>query len=194
MEILIIMVFDLLVDDKNLVNWKGRAEQSVIEGKKYIIKYKPKSPLGSHLFNTPCIMRFKFLEDYEKMKKLSEMIGNIYYKMHNERQPFYENYKTVTDFVNELYSEMLDLEEFVKECNFLKVDYDDGRLYRIRFFATNSFLSEAEKKFHIFHRFLKYLCEDEYVYVYEMLKYDIIPRLLKINDSLLQRGLLISIH
>ena len=84
---------------------------------------------------------------------------------------------------------MLDLEEFVKECNFLKVDYDDGRFYTIKVFATNTFLAQAEVKFRIFNRFLKYLRE-EYVDVYEMLKYDIIPTLLKINDSLLQRGLL----
>ena len=43
------MDFDLLADDKNLVNWRGRYEQSVIEGKRYIIKSKPKSILGGHL-------------------------------------------------------------------------------------------------------------------------------------------------
>ena len=157
MEIFTIMDLDLLADYKSLVNWKGRVEQSVIEGKKYILKLEPKSPLGGYLFDTPCIMKFRFLEDYVKMKKLNETIGKIYYKMHNERQPFYKNYETVKDFVNELYSEMLDLEEFVKECNFVKVDYDDGRLFLTKFFATSTFLSEAEEKFHIFYRFLKYL-------------------------------------
>ena len=72
----------------------------------------------------------------------------------------------------------------------MKVDYDDGRLYTIKFFATNTFLAEAELKFQIFNRFLNYLVEEEYDDVYEMLKYDIIPRLLKIYDSLIQRGLL----
>ena len=34
MDLLTIMDFDLLADDKNLVNWRGRYEQSIIEGKK----------------------------------------------------------------------------------------------------------------------------------------------------------------
>ena len=190
MDLLTIMDFDLLADDKKLVNWRGRYEQSVIEGKKYIIKFKPKTIFGSYLFDTPCIMEFKFLEDYEKMKKLEEKLGKIKRKMNNEKQPFYENYQKVKDFVNELYIGMLDLEEFVKRCNFLKVDYDDGRYYTTRFFVINSFLAEAEVKFRIFDTFLRFLVEEEYVDVYEMLKYDIIPTLLKINDSLLQRGLL----
>ena len=33
MDSLTIMDFDLLADDKNLVNWRGRYEQSIIEGK-----------------------------------------------------------------------------------------------------------------------------------------------------------------
>ena len=168
------MDFDLLADDKTLVNWKGRVEQSVIEGKQYIIQFEPKTLLGSYLFDTPCIMKFKFIEDYQKMKKLDERLGKLNRKMNNEKQPFYENYQTVKDFVSELYNEMLDLER---------------RFYTIKFFATNTFLAQAEVKFRIFNRFLKYLRE-EYVDVYEMLKYDIIPTLLKINDSLLQRGLL----
>ena len=60
-------------------------------------------------------MRFKFLEDYQKMKKLNEMLGKIYDKMHNERQPFCGKYEIVRDFVYELYNEIRDLEEFVKK-------------------------------------------------------------------------------
>ena len=188
MDLLTIMDFDLLADDTNLVNWRSRYEQSVIEGKHYIIKFKPKSILGGHLFDTPCIMRFKFLEDYEKMKKLEEKLVKIIRNMNNQKQPFNCGYQRVKDFVNDLYKEMLDLEEFVKKCNVLKVDYDDGRFYAVKFFGTNSFLAEADHEFRIFNRFLKYLREEEYVDVYEMLKYDIIPTLLK-NDSFLQGGL-----
>ena len=83
------MDFDLLADDKTLVNWKGRVEQSVIEGKWYIIQFEPRTLLGSYLFDTPCIMKFKFLEDYQKMKKLDERLGKLNRKMNNEKQPFY---------------------------------------------------------------------------------------------------------
>ena len=72
MDSLTIMDFDLLADDKNLVNWRGRYEESIIEGKKYIILYKPKTLLGSYLYDTPCKMKFKYLEDYQKMKKLEK--------------------------------------------------------------------------------------------------------------------------
>ena len=118
MDLLTIMDFDLLADDKNLVNWKGKYEQSIIEGKKYIIKHKPKTLLGSYLYDTPCIMKLKYPEDYQKMKKLNEMLGKIISKMDNQEQPFNCGYQTVKDFVNELYSEMLDLEEFVKNAIF----------------------------------------------------------------------------
>ena len=60
-------------------------------------------------------MKFKYLEDYQKMKKLEEKLVNITRKMDNRKQPFNCGYQTVKDFVNELYSEMLDLEEFVKK-------------------------------------------------------------------------------
>ena len=109
--------------------------------------------------------------------------------MDNREHPFGCGYQTVKDFVYELYSEMLDLEKFVKKCNFLKVDYDDGRFYTNKFFGTNTFLAQAEFKFDVFNRFLNYLGEKEYDDVYENLKNDIIPRQLKIYDSLIQRGL-----
>ena len=190
MDSLTIMDFDFLADDKNLVNWRGRYEQSIIEAKKYIILYKPKTLFGSYLYDTPCKMKFKYLEDYQKMKKLEEKLSKINRKMDNREQPFGYGYQTVKDFVYELYSEMLDLEEFVKKCNFLKVDYDDGRFYTIKFFGTSTFLAQAEFKFDVFNRFFNYLGEEEYVDIYEILKYNIIPRLLKIYDSLIQRGLL----
>ena len=135
-------------------------------------------------------MKFKYLEDYQKMKKLDEKLAKINSKMDNREQPFGYGYQKVKDFVYELHNEMRDLEKFVKKCNCLKVDYDDGRFYTIKFFGTNTFIAQAEFKFDVFNRFLNYLGEKEYDDVYENLKNDIIPRLLKIYDSLIQRGLL----
>ena len=74
-DIFTIMEFDFPVyENKNIENWRGRYEQSIIEGKKYIIKYKPKTLFGSYLYDTPCKMKFKYLEDYQKMKKLEEKL------------------------------------------------------------------------------------------------------------------------
>ena len=70
-------------------------------------------------------MKFKYLEDYQKMKKLEEKLSKINRKMDDREQPFNCGYQIVKDFVNELYNEMRDLKKIVKKCNFLKVDYDD---------------------------------------------------------------------
>ena len=76
MDFLTIMEFDFPeYDNKNLVNWRGRYEQSIIEGKKYIIKYKPKSLLGSYLYDTPCKMKFKYLEDYQKKEETRRKVN-----------------------------------------------------------------------------------------------------------------------
>ena len=177
MDSLTIMEFDFPeYDNKTVENWRGRYEQSIIEGKKYIILYKPKTLLGSYLYDTPCKMKFKYLEDYQKMKKLEEKLSKINRKMDDREQPYGCGYQRVKDFVYELYSEMLDLEELVKQCNFLKVDCDDGRFYTNKFFGTNTFLTQAEFKFDVFNIFLRFLTEKQYVDIYEILKYNIIPR------------------
>ena len=112
------------MEDNRLTTWKGRAEQSVIEGKHFVIKYSPKTPLGSYLYDTPTIMRFKYREDYEKLKIVEKKIGNILHKLSYERIP--KRLKLVR--------ELEELENFVEKCNFTKIDYDDGRLFRTNFF------------------------------------------------------------
>ena len=190
-DIFTIMEFDFPVyENTNIENWRGRYEQSNMEGKKYIIKYKPKNDFERNLNDAPCKMKFKYLEDYQKMKKLQEKLAKINRKMDNRNQPFGSGYRVVKDFVYELYEEMLDLEEFVKKCNFLKVDYDDGRFYTIRVWSINTFLAQGDHKFEVFNSLLGCLLEREYLDLYENLKNDICPRLLKIYDSLIQRGLL----
>ena len=173
MEILTIMVSNA-VEYNRLTNWKGRAEQSVIEGKHFIIKYSPKSPLGGYLYDTPCIMRFKYREDYEKLKKVNNMIGNILHKLSYERIP-----KRL-----KLLREVEELENFVEKCNFLKVDYDDGRLFRTKFYVINLFLEEGGEKFPIFGKFEKLPYDEENLYLYELLQNDIIPKVFKINNLL----------
>ena len=65
-------------------------------------------------------MKFKYLEDYQKVKKLEEKLAKINRKMDNREQPFGCGYQTVKYFVYELYSEMLDLEKFVKIMQFFE--------------------------------------------------------------------------
>ena len=58
-------------------------------------------------------MIFKYREDYEKLKIVNKMIGNILHKISSKRIPL-----------------PLKLERELKELNFLKIDYDDGRFFR----------------------------------------------------------------
>ena len=158
------------MEDNRLINWKGGVEQSVIEGKHFITKYSPKTPLGSYLCDTPSIMRFKYLEDNEKLKKVNNMIGNVLHKLSYERIP-----KRL-----ELVRELEELEEFVKKCNFLKIDYDDGRLFRTKFYTINIFLAEGEDKFPLFDKYEERSCDEDYANMLDLLDYDIIPKVLKL--------------
>ena len=166
-------------ENKNIENWRGRSEHQNMWGKTYVIKYNPKSLFGSKVFEYPCIMKFRYLEDYENMKKLNEKMGKINRKMDNRNQSYF-NYFQVKDFVYELYYETLDLEEFVKKCNFLNVDYNDGRFYTTKFWSINTFLAQGDHKFEVFNSLLRCLLESHYLDLYENLKNDICPILLNI--------------
>ena len=182
MDLLTIMD-SIEMQDNPHKHWKGRTEQSVIEGKHYIIKYSPKSLLGGYLCDTPCIMRFKYREDYEKLKIVNKMIGNILHKLSFERIP--KRLKLVR--------ELEELENFVEKCNFTKIDYDDGRLFRTKFYATNLFLEEGEENFPLFDKWPERPCNEDYLNMFILLHEDIIPKVNKINKLLVQRGLF-SIH
>ena len=88
---------------------------------------------------------------------------------------------------------MEELENFVEKCNFTKIDYDDGRLFRTKFFATNLFLAEGEDQFPIFDKWPERPCDEDYGNMFDLLQHDIIPKVFKINNLLVQRGLN-SIH
>ena len=178
MDLLTIMD-SIAIEDFRLNHWKARVEQSVIEGKHYIIKYSPKSIFGENLYDTPLIMRFKYREDYEKSKIVNEKIGNILHKLRFERIP-----KRL-----KLMRELEELENFVEKCNFLKIDYDDGRLFRTKFHAINRFLAEGEEKFPIFDQWPERPCDEDYLNMFLLLHHDIIPNVKKINKLLVLSGL-----
>ena len=164
------------MEDYRLNHWKGRAEQSEIEGKKFIIKYSPKDIFGKNVYDTPCIMIFKYREDYEKLKKVNKMIGNILQKLSFERVPKCPKL-------------LRELEKFVRKCNFLKIDSDDGRFFRTKFSAINSFLIEGEYNFDLFNKYKEHPSDVDYGNILDLLDYDIIPKVLKIKDLLEQIGL-----
>ena len=102
----------------------------------------------------------------------------------DNRNHYFINYLEMKDFIHELYKETEDLEEFVKKCNFLNVDYGDGNLYTIKFWSINTFLANGDRIFEVFNKLLKDLKLNPYdgLYdsLYEILKKDICPLLTKI--------------
>ena len=187
-----IMSFELSDNENNIdEHWRGRSEVQSTWEKKYIVKMNPKTSSGGKLFDLPCIMKFRYIEDYEKMKKLDEKIGKIIRNMDNDNvKQEYKNYFQAKDFVYELYHETKDLEEFVKECYFFNVDYDHGIFYLIKFCNIIAFLANGDCVYEFFNYLLFRLEHSCYVDLYEYLEKDICPALIKIYGELLQRGLL----
>ena len=52
-------------------DWKIKSELQSTWEKIYILKYKPSNSIYTS------IMKFRYLEDYEKMKKIDKMLGKI---------------------------------------------------------------------------------------------------------------------
>ena len=120
------------MEDYHLKHWK-----SEIRGKKFIIKYSPKDIFGKNVYDTPFIVIFKYCEDYAKLKILNKMIGNILHKLDSKRIPNRIKFER----------EVEELENFVEKCKYFKIDYVDGRFYRIKFHAINRFLAEGLNDF-----------------------------------------------
>ena len=118
------------IEDYHSYKWK-----SEIRGKKFLIKYSPKDNFGKK-----CFMIFKYFEDYEKLKILNKMIGNIIHKLDSKRTPKRIKFER----------EVEELENFVKKCKYFKIDYVDGRFYRIKFYAINRFMQEGLDDFLFF--------------------------------------------
>ena len=121
-------------------------------------------------------MIFKYREDYEKLKKVNKMIGNILHKLSFERIPKCPKL-------------LRELEKFVRKCNFLKIDYDDGRFFRTKFSDINSFLIEGEYNFDLFNKYKEHPSDVDYGNILDLLDYDMIPKVLTIKDLLEQIGL-----
>ena len=60
--------------------WKGKSEVQSYWDKKYILKYKPDDSIYTS------IMKFRYIEDYKKMKRLDDMLYRIVYRMNNINQ------------------------------------------------------------------------------------------------------------
>ena len=98
--------------------WKVKSEIQSTWEKIHILKYKPADSIYTN------IMKFRYLEDYEKMKKINKMTGKILILMKNAN-------KGLGGYSKERYIYLLKerlsgILSFLQECNFLNVDSDDG--------------------------------------------------------------------
>ena len=145
-------------------NWRGRNEVQSTWEKKYILKYKSEKSIYTS------IIKFRYLEDYKKMRKVNKMLGNILEYLENAEA---YNTRIITSwFKNEFMyielatKELNKLKDYVRDCNFLNVDYDDGEVFKSRF----KFIFDLLKKDKFFPETGKY-------YFTKMLREDIYPPL-----------------
>ena len=163
--------------------WKEKSEIQSTWEKKHILKYKPADSIYTS------IMKFRYIEDYKKMKKLNEILYKIVKKIDKSNQPI-GYYKNQIDFVYELEEETRNLLNIVQNCNFFNVDYYDGIVFVNKFSSIFDFLTNGNK---IDHSFRKLISEMGWgpdgmsMYLHDILEKEIIPKLKKIYNELLKR-------
>ena len=90
----------------------GKAKRTKSGSKDYKIRISPKGMFGHDIFKFPAIITFKCCEDYQKLKKINKMFQKLYNKKGDD-----------------YFSFLIDLENVVKKCDFMKIDYNDGRFF-----------------------------------------------------------------
>ena len=120
-------------------DWKARSEIQSTWEKIHILKYKPSDSIYTS------IMKFRYIEDYEKMKQINKMLKEILKKMDEKNQPIGIYPKSHIDFVYELEEEADKLLKLIKECSFSNIDFFD----RIVFISKFSYIDKFMYKNHI---------------------------------------------
>ena len=164
-------------------DWKAKSEIQSTWDKKYILTYKPTDSIYTS------IIKFRYIEDYKKMKKIDNMffqleliIGTI------ETSCYYSKGKY--DFIYKMEKITNELLILVEECNFLNIDYDDGVTFQHKFVYIDNFFStkgniDFEKQMKEF----KSWCDNKKMIrkVYEIFEKQIKPNLTIIYNELLRR-------
>ena len=166
--------------------WKEKNEIQSTWEKIYILKYKPDDSIYTS------IMKFRYIEDYEKMKKINKMLYEITKMMDNTNIPKFSS-KDRINFIYELEEEIKNLLQLVKKCYFFNIDYDDGIVFVNKFCSINTFLANRENINFSFRKLLsklKYTAYDGFLSnLYDILEKEIYPSLKKIYKELRGRGI-----
>ena len=135
-------------------------------------------------------MKFRYIEDYEKMKKINKMLYEIT-KMMGTLPKF--SSKDRIDFIYEMEEEIKNLLQLVKECYFFNLDYDDGKVFENKFCSINNFIKDRENVNFNFRKLiskLKYSDHDRSSsYLYGILEKEFYPSFKKIYKELRGRGI-----
>ena len=113
-------------------------------GKKYILKFKPNGSIYT------AIMKFRYLEDYKKMKKLNKMLDKIYVIIEGIKTfPYFSDVEFRDEMMGaygkEMKKELNKLKDYVEDCNFFNVDYSDGIVYENKFCKIMQLLESDER-------------------------------------------------
>ena len=165
-------------------DWKARSEIQSTWEKTNILKYKPSDSIYTS------IMKFRYIEDYEKMKHINKMLKQILKKMDKSNQPIGPYPKNHIDFVYELEEEADKLLKFIKTCNFLNIDFHDGIVFYNKFYYIHKYMYKNNIRLdYCFDKLLNSMGQtDDGVSIFEDLEC-LIPKLFKIYQELLSRGI-----
>ena len=154
--------------------WKEKSEIQSTWEKIYTLYCEPRDIFGTKIYEHACFMKFRYFEDYKKMKKLDKMLGKLSIILGNER------------YIYEMKKITLKISKILEEANFLNGDFDDGLCFVHKFSKINNYINIFDElKFRDLRKHFIFSDEDKY---YE-LKEKIMPSLIKIRDELPKRGI-----
>ena len=137
-------------------------------------------------------MKFRYIEDYEKMKKINKMLYEIIKKMYITKLTRFSS-DNLINFIYELEEETKNLLKLVGKCNFLNIDYDDGKVFVNKFRSIYIFRADRGNINFIFRKLLAKLKSNAYdgfsINLYDILEKEIYPSLKKIYKELRRRGI-----
>ena len=153
--------------------WKEKSEIQSTWEKLFTLYCEPKDIFGQRIYEYACFMKFRYFEDYKKMKKLNIMLGKLLIIIGNER------------YIDEMKKRIKNISNLLEEANFLNVDFDEGLCFRYKFSNIKNYINDLDElKYKDLRKHFIFSHEEKY---YELT--EIMSSLLKIRNELLKRGI-----
>ena len=168
-------------------DWKGKSEIQSNWEKKYILKFKPVDSIYTS------IMKFRYIEDYEKLKKINEMLYEILHKLYLTKVKRFSSLQLI-NFIYELEEETKILLKLVEKSNFFaNIDYDDGIVFVKKFRNIYIFRADRGNIEFMISKLISEMklipCDGFLIYLCDILEKEIQPTLDKVFKELRRRGI-----